>query len=775
MRTPAPKNSKPTAWIVTLALAAAAGLPAASLAQEPRAGDADAAAQTKPTAAPPGFPSPPRLSVDPIVVTTRRTEEALADVPGSVAVLDDEALEKANAQTADQVLLRLPNVSFTENSTPGDLNLSIRGLGNLVGNGASAPANGVFLDGVLLNPTSSNTAINPRLLDLERVEVAYGPQGTAFGRGTIGGVINFVPKAPSDFWEAEWSGEYGTFPDYQGRLMVNAPVLPDGLLSLRAVGFYHDSDGFIDRPLLDDMIERREWGGRLSARSKPFRDLTLDLSASYDVTDFDDSNTINLERFEAGRTEVLSGTDGERDELQRSVGTARLRYDAPFGTFTSTSSHIRTRLEIAGDSDRTALDLTVGSTLTRERSWAQELRFESEAFSLIDGALDVSVNLGAQYSDSRFRTSTLIDPNQDAFDLVVSLILPGGGLIVNDDGGTVMTPNTLRVNNLSFFGDVRFDVFEDLELVAGLRYSRDDVRLTSEIISTGLISTGLPPLLGPIFPPQPEQMGDEIFSDLTPSASIRYRATEDLSLYVRYATGYRPGGFSPLFGGIQTFDEERAQSFEAGFRASWAGGRVRLNGNGYYIDYDDIQVLATQTVGIGVESFISNAARARSIGAEISLITEPVEGLVFQIDYGTIHAEFLDFENSPFGDLTGDVLPNAPEHTVSVVGEYQLPYDVLPFETQPFARVEYSYRDEFRNLLDPSLTILQDFDVLNVRVGLRGQRFNLEFFGENLLDELYATGTTSAATASFLGLSVDVDIARTRRYGVRVRIPLGGE
>ena len=267
-------------------------------------------------------------------------------------------------------------------------------------------------------------------------------------------------------------------------------------------------------------------------------------------------------------------------------------------------------------------------------------------------------------------------------------------------------------------------------------------------------------------PPVPFNSDEAVFTSVTPNISIKYDWTEDFSTYFAFATGYRPGGFQQGLFGFRSFEEETARSFEGGFRASLFDDRLLVNGSGFLIDYDDIQVNAFDTVGGVTDNVIRNAAGARSVGAEIGISAQPLEGLRIDAQNGLTFAKYTDFTDAPEGDLTDTRLPLAPVHTVSIVGDYEHPREILP-DAHGFFRVEYSYRSSFTADIGQDNIALDGFDIVNLRLGLRGERFGVEAFVENALDERYATNTSVSA----LGAGpVTVDAGPPRHFGVRARL-----
>ncbi len=697
------------------------------------------------------------VRLGPVTVSARRTEELLQDVPGSVVVLTDEELQRSNLESTADVALRLPNVNFLDNSDPADLTLSIRGISALSDAG-SGPTNGVFSDGILLNPTGDTSGINANLVDLERVEVAYGPQGTAFGRGTIGGAINFVTKRPTDDFEASFETELGSYPDGRATAIVNAPILEDGLLSARLVAFGGISDGFVDfaEGSDPDSIGRDDVGTRLSLRSRPTGRLTLDASVSFDRTEFDASNSIAITDLQDEN--LVTGADFiEENSLNRILSSFQWTYDFDAGSLKSTSSLFLTDLDTLDDTDVSALDFIATEASLNERAIAQEFRFESESFELPSQTGEIAFNLGTSLSFNERESDRVIDPGSDAFALIGQRL--GLGPLA-DDGSVIEETADQEVFNFGLFGDLRWRPIPDLEIAAGARFSFDRVSQEGETISSGLSAVTVAPV--------PFDSDEANFTAVTPNASIKYDWTDDFSTYFAFSTGFRPGGFSSTLFGFSSFEEETVRSYEGGFRASLFDDRLLVNGSGYLLDYEDIQVSFTETVGSTSVVIIDNAAEARSVGAEIGVSALPLESLRIDTQIGINFSKFTDYGDSPFGDLTDRRLPNAPVHTFSIAGDYEHPREIFP-GARGFLRAEYSLRTSFNDGLDPDDMGFDGFDLLNLRLGLRADRFAFEAFVENALDEIYATGT-SASFATGFGTPTIVDVGPTRRFGVRARL-----
>ncbi|MEL6871384.1 MAG: TonB-dependent receptor [Pseudomonadota bacterium] len=676
--------------------------------------------------------------LDPIIVTARRTEESLVDVPASVFVLRGQDVERSDVNDTDDLTLLAPNVDFSGGDNPSRIFFAIRGISDL--NGASTgPTNGFFQDGVLQNNSGLTINNNRRLVDVERVEVVYGPQGTAFGRGTIGGAINVVSNKPTDEFEASLRTEIGSYLDGFGEAMLNIPLTED--LAARGVVYGGLTDGFVDLPFGDteDSIGGDDLGGRLSLRYTPTDRLTIDGSVQFDRTRVDAPTFAIESSVDDGDPASLSGTI-DRLDIDRLNLRGEIAYDFDFGSLSSTSAYNFTEFTGGEDFDFSPPDNSFIVRESTERAFSQELRFESDAFDLPSGLGTISTNLGFIYSDVERENNPAFETNFFGG--------PGGN----------QTINVLDITNIGFFGDVRWRPIAPMEITVGARFSRDKILFETEVAPTGTFTAFVQPL---------DFSDERTYTSVTPSASISYDWTDDLTTYFSFSTGYRPGGLvGTLVGAPIEFDEERARNFEGGVKATFLDGRLTASGSGYALFYEDIQVPISQAFGGGIE----NAASARSIGAEILLGAEPVDGLNLQAGLGLTFAKFTDFEASISGDQTGERLPRAPRASFSFIGDYEHPAPVFR-NLRAFGRAEYSIRSGFSGGVGGD-SDLGGFDVVNLRAGLRSDNLEVTLFVENLFNEAYATENVGTAAVANTALPPQFAGERflvpgpTRRFGI---------
>lgn len=642
-----------------------------------------------------------------IVTTARRTVEAVSDIPGNVVVLDQDFLDDSNITDFTDATEFLPNTNVGTNSDPRRGEFSIRGISNL-NIAATSPTIGVFQNGVLQNGTGLRFNINPTLRDLERVEVLYGPQGTAYGRGTIGGAINYVTAKPVFEQEASLKLDYNDLDEVDAEFVFNTPL--SDTVALRGVLYGNDFPGFIDAPIAPETssIGSDNLGGRLSLRWQPSDAFTLDASIQYDESSYDGSFAATEESVLAGNPVQLSNTVPGVD-IERTNYLLDARYSTEFGTFISTTGFIESTLNGTEDFD---LGVDDNSVLVRdnfEDTFSQELRFESRDFDAGTGSL--SFNVGVNYSETSAETQQDFRTN-DFF---------------TQGPGTSNAIFTRDVENYGIFGDIRWRPTDRLEIAAGARYSDDSVKVRSQAVTTGSIAALIP---------SDDEVLKASFSGFTPNVSVLYDWTETFSTYASFSTGYKPGGFAIQPGvGLTQFEEENAKNYEIGFRSSFFDNTVTVAGSIFRLDYEDIQVPLRIDPPNGFFGGVDNAAEARSEGFELSVSANPLPGLFIGGNYGYTDARFTDYADGPDGNLTGTQLPNAPDHTYSLVVDYEFANEI--YGQTPFVRGEFSGRADFQSDPGGMSDAIGDYNLFNLRAGIRGENLRVTLYVENLFDEIY--------------------------------------
>jgi iron complex outermembrane receptor protein len=748
-----------------------------------------------------------------IVVTAQRREQNLQEVPISVSAFSSEQLERQNIRGATDYLALTPNVTFSEDAQSGarGINVSIRGVNNLVtGENAFVNSVGNYLDEFSIASVPSGVA-NPLLIDMERVEVLRGPQGTYFGRNSLGGALNLTTKAPTDEVEGELALGLESYEDagemYSVTGIFNAPV--SDAFKLRGVVYYEDSSGLVENigPGTDD--SGHEW---LDLRLRAAWDMTeatsLNLTLMYSdqdqgtdenvpsgIMDLDTTDTFGVSgitAFDPGtgffpdNQSKLSHDLDEKNESETTVAIANLRHEISDDlVFKAVAGVIDTEQFRVFDNDLIGnLDLLKRTNDYEGNSWSIEARFEGtgERFDWVIGAL---------YAEDHQEQSNNVAVSSDPTATITRDGVTYGFLPPFPEGlGLARGTKDFQFDSLAVFADLTWHVTEQLELIAGARYTSDDV--TREYVFSGIApSCGCGPGDPAFFPSfvnflRPAATGDESFDDVSPRVGLRFAWSDTGSVYATVSKGYKAGGTSvgndtnnnnaPL---SIPFEEETLWNYEVGIKTELLDRRLRINAAVFYMDWENLQVEAFRFLTPGDLS--SNFEQTVNVdaeqkGIEIEVTAAPTDRLTLGMALGYLDSEITD---EPVCDpvlnfgptciqLTGGFavtaigldMPKAPELTANAFAEYRFPIG----STESWLRGEFVHRDSMYSDMEgltnqqtrgpsPNAGLIRvvgpdefpykvpEYDVFNLRAGIDWERFGVTAYVLNVADEEYYTGT----------------------------------
>lgn len=623
-------------------------------------------------------------TLDEIVVTARRLAESLQEAPVSVTALSADALAIAGAVNVTDVERLAPNVSFTPGTGGGSgtVNAFIRGAGEFDFIITTDPAVGTYIDGVYL---ARAFGANLELADVERVEVLRGPQGTLFGKNSIGGAINVATKKPGTESEGSIEAEVGSFA-YKGINLYASQPLTDSL-AVSFSGLSRHADGWQKRPGADagdiDVMS-----GRLQIRYTPTKDfeslLVFDGSRKRQAGYPNVMHTYTPNPFTAFPLDLFSpdccfpNQDIDKSQAGGSLPNDNLEAygvnwtnEVNMGDFNLKSiTAYRTMNALFGRDGDNSQDVLNGDVHDEDHQQiSQEFQFSGAAF---DGKLDWLAGLYYFKEDSRDDTDLIILPG---------LLGPGFELSPN-------YYNVQETTNYSAYLHGTWHFSERWGLIAGLRWTDEekDFRQTITNIFLGTPWVAVDAMFNPTIAPgfaTPEPACSDIDSSLTrytcsedwqefsPKLGLEYQHSDSLMIYGHWSQGFRSGGFNGRpFGSvndIRVYDPETLDSYEIGFKSEWWGRRLRLNGAAYYNDYTDIQVLVIQAGAVAIE----NASKATVQGFELEATLLPVADLEINLGIG-----FIEDDSEGWVDITGDhtdtELQNTPEWSVNAAVSYEL-------------------------------------------------------------------------------------------------------
>jgi outer membrane receptor protein involved in Fe transport len=726
-------------------------------------------------------------AIEEVVVTATKRESSLQDVPMAIQAFTAESLERMGADQVESYYRLVPNFAVVDRGAGAKL-YSIRGISTgLVTQGASTV--GVYIDEMPISAAGFQP--DPRLFDVERVEVLRGPQGTLYGEGSIGGTVRMItPRPDPTKLSAKVDASYLTTEkgsdSYKINGMLNLPLVEDRL-ALRVSGLRHDMGGFIDRVALPDGVnlDANELFGLppgtvpvLGSGPLPFRKDVNDevtsagrASLAWKVTDrFQIEATYLKQRTKSDAYNTSVGgvglgdlqsnfvlAEGVKDDF--SLTNATLSYDLGWATLlSSTSRYQRNRAATSDTSDLgeaivSGAKLPGSSTYTTEIQdmTSEELRLASKGdgrFSWIGGVFYVNKDNGFEQ---------IIEDQYGVFVGFMQIL----GLPVTNARQLLDQTGRQEEKQKALFGEVTYAFTPKLSATVGARYFDIDQRDTLVNNDINILGLGLTDGIS--------KTGE---SDTIMKFSVRYDVSDDVLLWTTASQGFRIGGTNTTPGiplENRTYGSDTLWNYEIGARTSWLNHRLVLNSSIYYIDWSDIQL----ALPLGTAFGTINAGKARIVGAEVELQARPTRGLDLALAAGYNDGQLTkDTPGAPAGPnpgFDGDRLPGVPRFNLAASAQYTFPFGAAGLEG--FGRADYSYTGDsvstFNDLSTanglPSHFIPGSYSLLNLRFGVQKQQWTAALFVDNATDERAQLLIDNA------GVTQRITRNRPRTVGVNVR------
>ena len=689
-------------------------------------------------------------TLEEVVVTARKRTENLQDVPISIEAFSQADLDAKSLTSLQELSQFAPNFSMYNAGIDGSLsnNVYMRGIGNSLG----GPGVGIYLDGVYL---STQQAIDLGMLDIERVELLFGPQGTLFGRNTIGGAVSFVSAKPTGEFSGSAEVDVGSYDRFDTSISLNGPLIP-GKLNARVALGARKRDGYVKildydtGNAIDELGNRDRWSGRL----------LMDWIVSDDVNALFSFEAAELdEKATARSASALLAT-----AIHRRYNT-NLNIDPQWGPNLLPTNMYYTYATYRGGVDNFNDLSTRGGSITVNWGISDNLSFKSisayrEYKSGFGQDLDFSphaINIGRNFNEQD-QLSQELQLNGLSFDgrfeWVAGLYYftedyknPSVSLSYRELVERGLQTDTRRwINNNSTndswaaFGEGTFAVTDKLSATLGLRYTHDEKTEFSERVD---IFTGGYACAGCQLP----YYGEMNVDDTSGRVNVSYKWTDDLMTYVSAARGFKSGGLSAGSVSIVqdrrliSYDPEVVYTYELGIKSTLFDDRLRLNATGYFSDYQDIQYQFFYSYfegGVPVTvSVVSNAPTAEITGFELQALYEPLDNLSLSASVGRTDAEYTGADERG-GPLTLDSkFVQVPEWSYTLSSEYRAPTrwgDVS-------ARLDYAWVDkvyfDVTNTTNPDLQ-QADYGLLNARITFNlSDDWRVAVYGTNLTGEEY--------------------------------------
>lgn len=691
--------------------------------------------------------------VSEVIVTATRRSEKLQDVPLSVTAVGADELKQTGAVRFSDVTYTVPNVTIIQNSgAPSFINVSIRGI-----NGRA----GIYVDDV---PIGEASGFNTYLIDVDRVEVLRGPQGTLFGTNTLAGTINTLTRKPGKTLEALGVVSAGNYGQINAAAMVSGPLISD-VLSGSFAATYRDRDGFSKIRTGGTANDDNGFGARAKLRFTPNDQLDATLSIDTDYTNVSPYYYKLTNQLTAGagpvaldpniHDDIVEGGP-QRNKSARRINGASLNvtYDLSGYTLTSITGSRQTHYGLARDADYTAFNRLFSSSTKSFQQTSQEFRIASpdhERFTWLAGAFYF-------WSKAKTNGSTLVGPDYVISPGVTAGMLQAAGQLPNPYI-IPSTNNTTTDTSYAAYGSANYAITDQLKVQAGLRY-------TSEDIDTLI---------------KPATHFSKTEHNLSPSLSVTYKASEDVNLYGTVSQGWYRGGFNTqavITVGDRAFRPEKLINYELGVKSYWFDRRLLANAAVFYMDYSNLQRTQGFLINGAQVSTTTNAASTTVKGVELELQARPIEGLSLTARYGYQDASYASYKNAPTFtatgpqtlDLSGTSLPFAPKTSASLIGRYELP---IGKGWRAWIAGDVGYKSAYQLNSGP-VSLVPFFVVkpttlvdLNLGVETEDGRWSVGLYGRNIGDERYKTGLD---IATINGASIEADqFSDPATYLVEVR------
>lgn len=724
-----------------------------------------------------------------VIVTARKREQGLQDVSVAVTALSGRDIVGAQINSSEDLTYLVPSLNLQKGSNARQTSFNIRGIGTQSFSTAVEPSVSTMVDGVVMGRSGQAFL---QLLDVQRIEVLRGPQGTLFGKNSTGGVVHIITENPSEEFSGEVSGTLIEDDEYRGGLNISGPITDR--LGYRISGGGTSLDGFTKNYYDGNYLNNSDdWSVRGKLRWLPSDLLELKWASDYSRKDCNCTAPPirSLEPFAGNATidnildliqPVVPGKENDEVNINKkpyndweSWGHS-LEANWDIGEFTLTSITAYREFEVTGfgDFDAQPVDVFGGNQIgtTEQNQFTEEIRLASP----VEGKLDYV--LGFFYFDQdvdrEFERSFEILPGN-----------PGIGVATFDATTT----------NWALFGEANYALSDRWRLILGARYTEDELDYNFQRSREGF-PVGVPAPVDPT--------GDDTDEDdLSGKVALEWDASDNTMTYLSYAEGYKGPAFDLTFGtdpvDLDRIEPETSKSWELGLKGSFFDNRLQLNVAAFHSEYDDFQSQAffdpdgtpdcpDDNPGCDPGDdpggfLLINAGEVSTEGIEVDFTALPLPQLRLFGGFAIIDASIDDYPagncsggqkfrgECPAGvqDLSGGDLPFSPDWKASLQAVYTWELDSLDLLLKGAVRsqddVQYGLHQD-PNTIEDSYTI---FDV-STTLQDREDRWDVTLFVKNLTDEFYVS-TIQSSNESIMpnGYTQILPRQYERRVGLEAR------
>jgi iron complex outermembrane receptor protein len=695
--------------------------------------------------------------LDQIVVTARKRDESFRNVPITVSVFTERAIQSAGIQKPGDFIAMIPNMTLVETQNAGNAFVVVRGISQARN---SEPSVAVLVDGVLeTNPAE----FDQELFDISQIEVLKGPQGALYGRNAIGGAIIIKTKPPADQLEGTARIGIGNGLSERAQLALSGPLNDAKTLKFRASVNFYNTDGYLQNTYLDQKADpARDYSGRMRLLWEPSDVLSADLRMSasllqtrafyFVIPRDDEANPFSTFTTPPNANDVTTPiTVNNPGEDNRNLFNTSLKIDIKpgYGTITSVSAYDKTKEIATGDAydfrprADSIYQALLGTDLNQSqfldvKAYSQELRFTAptnDKFNWLAGVYYV-------HTDRFISTGNMVDTGAGVFPVYDTPRLTG-----SNPSATFLADSQSN-DAWAVFGDATFELTSMLELDTAIRYDSDSRRNTTDTPTA--------------FLPDPSSYTGEIrrhtWSETQPKGTLRFKPFEDLTIYGGWSRGFRSGGFnqtgvgavaqsSAIAGVHDLFNAEVADTYEIGAKEEFLDHRIHAglsvfstrSRNGYFFVF--LAANSTQNLG---------NLDANYKGVEFELSAKATEHLDVYANFGYTDSKITHMEDP---SVIGNQAPLVTKDTFNAGFQYHQP---IVNDINGTLRLDYQFLG--RTWWDPyNVTSRDPVSLVNLRTGLDAGKWSLIAWSKNLTNKLY---NAEFSTGGFLWK------AEPRTYGI---------
>lgn len=693
------------------------------------------------------------MGLDEIVVTAERRAESSQKVPLAIQSISGETLAKTGYTSVTDLQYTMPGVQY--DPTQGAA-FQIRGVGSTSFDFSNAKSVSVVVDDVVMDGQRANGLTG--LVDIERIDVLMGPQGTLFGKNATSGVIAVTTGKPKiGETSVRASASFGEHAERILNGTVNIPLGP--VAALRVSGFDQAYDGFGRNVTLDRKVgSQHEYGGRAKLYLEPSDGFNLMLSGDY-AYHWDSSVRTPVSGQPAAVTAILNElgvfpgpksadtADSSFGEITTEEWGTSLRMNAKLGDLdlTSISAYRVTRYDNATPANLTPTDryayIPFNNGYLDTEKVSQEIHLASPTGGFVEWLV------GGFYNDLRARQiqlqwATLGAPLYANGVPRPTLIALTGAIGVDANASLFDAQN----ETMAAFGQVKFNVTPRLSLTLGGRYTHDNVSQSLGFVNVDPVPVAgyTPSFVGSSAAPAIDY-GKVSGNNFSYRIAPQFQVTDNVMLYASYSTGYKPAGIAFVGNKYAPYRDETVKAWEAGIKSEWFGRRLRLNVDIFRSDFKDFQATILTKIPDGAgglidATVIGNAGGLRTQGVEGNVAVQPFRGLTLSGALSYTDAKFTDYVYNATTNYTGSRLTNSPEWAGTAAIDYETEFG-SGFGVR--AHADYAYRSEYWTVVgQPAYSNVPAYGLVNTRLtfALPDKKVEFGVYARNLFDTYFSTG-----------------------------------